>query len=442
MTSGSTGSAVRAESRGCPYLIIGNSAAATGGVSGIRELDRETPVTLIAREKEHTYSRPLIAYLLAGKVDESRMYYRPPDFHEKSGVRALLGLEVTRIDTQDHTVRTADGQTFAFEKLLIATGGKPVLPREIPGTDARGVFTFTTWEDARRIRSTIDEARVKRAVVVGGGLIGLKAVEALKTLGVETTVVELAERILSATFDQTASDLASAFLRKAGVEVRCRTTVSEIEVSKGSVTGVRLRDGSRLPVELLIFAIGVTPDAGLVKETDIAVDQGILTDDTMQTSVKGIYAAGDVVQTTDLLSGAKRSIPILPNAYRQGYVAGVNMAGKKLTFRGGISMNAVDICGLPTISVGVTDPGSDGYEILSTLDAQNSTYRKIVLKEDRIVGAIFVGQIDRAGIFTGLIKDRVNVSGLKDLLLGEEFGVLSLPKDYRKHVVSGQGIEV
>jgi len=442
MTSGSTGLPLRVESTGCPYLIIGNSAAATGGVSGLREVDRDKPVTLIARETEHVYSRPLISYLLAGKVDEKRMHCRPPDFFETNGVEALLGLEVTRIDTEARTVRTSDGRTFAFEKLLIATGGRPIVPREIPGTEARGVFTFTTWEDARRIRSYIDEGGVKRAVVVGGGLIGLKSVEALQALGVETSIVELAERILSATFDQTASELASTFLREAGVEVRCGTTVSEIETSEGRVTGVRLRDGSRRPAALLLFAIGVTPDLRLVKDTRIAADQGILTDDTMETSVKGIYAAGDVVQTTDLLGGAKRPIPILPNAYRQGHVAGVNMAGGRLTFKGGISMNAVDICGLPTISVGVTDPKSDGYEILSTLDARNSTYRKIVLKDDRIVGAIFIGQIDRAGIFTGLIRDKVNVSALKDLLLAEDFGVLSLPKDYRKHVVSGQGIEV
>ena len=273
-------------------------------------------------------------------------------------------------------------------------------------------------------------------------LIGLKSVEALKSLGIETTVVELADRILSSTFDQTASNLASAFLKKAGVEVRCGTTVSAIETSDNRVTGVRLRDGSRRGADLLIFAIGVAPDTRLARDSGIAVELGILTDDAMQTSVKGIYAAGDVVQTTDLLSGAKRPIPILPNACRQGYVAGVNMTGKKLAFHGGIAMNAVDICGLPTISVGITDPGTEGYEIKSKVDAEGGTYRKIVLKDNRVVGAIFVGQIDRAGIFTGLIKDKVDVSALKDLLLGEEFGVLSLPAEYRKHVVSGQGIEV
>jgi len=426
----------------CPYLIIGNSAAAMGAVAGIREFDRDKPVTLIARESEHTYSRPLISYLLAGKVDEKRMHYRPADFYAGNGVHALLGLEVTRIDPQSRSVTASDGRTFTFEKLLIATGGRPIVPKDLPGVDARGVFTFTTWQDARSIRAYIDETGVKKAVVVGGGLIGLKSVEALKTLGIETTVVELADRILSATFDQTASDLASAFLKKSGVEVRCGTTVSEIETSENRVTGVRLRDGSRRSAQLLLFAIGVAPDTRIARDAHLAVEQGILTDDTMQTSVKGIYAAGDVVQTADLLSGATRPIPILPNAYRQGYVAGVNMTGKKLIFRGGIAMNAVDICGLPTISVGITDPRTEGYEIKSQVDADAGTYRKIVLRDNRIVGAIFVGQIDRAGIFTGLIKDKVDVSALKDLLLGEEFGVLSLPAEYRKHVVSGQGIEV
>ena len=425
-----------------PFLIIGNSAAAVGAVAGIRKRDRDTPITLIAREAEHTYSRPLISYLLAGKVDEERMLYRGRDFYEKNGVDAVLGVEVTRIDAESRTVETDDGRTFPFGKLLIATGGAPVVPEDLPGTDARGVFTFTTWEDARRIKSHIETTDVKQAVVVGGGLIGLKAVEALVELGIRTTVVELADRILSATFDLTASEVALDFLKGKGVEVHCRTTVSEVRGHEGRLAGVLLRDGTELPCELLIFAIGVVPDTRLARGAGIACGRGIVTDDGMQTSIEGIYAAGDVVETRDLLTGARRPMPILPNAYRQGFIAGANMVGGKLTSRGGLSMNAVDLCGLPTISVGITSPEGEEYEILSSLDDESGSYRKLVLRDNRIVGAIFVGRIDRAGIFTGLIREKVDVSGFKELLLSQDFGLISLPNEYRKHVVSGMGIEV
>ncbi len=304
-----------------------------------------------------------------------------------------------------------------------------------------GVFTFTTWEDARCIRRYIEEHGVKKAVVVGGGLIGLKSVEALVKLGIQTTVVELADRILSATFDQAASDLAKKSLENAGVTVLCGTTLSAIEGDERAA-GVVLREGDSLACDLVIFAIGVIPDMSIAEDAGISTDRGILVDPAMETSVPNVYAAGDVAEAVDMLSGKTRPIPILPNAYRQGVVAGANMAGGSASFSGGLAMNALDICGLATISVGVTSPEDDSYEIISALDEENSDYKKFVLKDNRLVGAIFIGQIDRAGIATGLIKSQIDISGVKDHLLDQDFGIISLPEEYRKHVVSGLGIEV
>ncbi len=426
----------------CAYLIIGNSAAAMGGVAGIRESDPRTAIHIVTREPHHTYSRPLISYLLGGKVDESKMLYRPCDFYEESDVVAWLGVEVRSVNPELRRVETSEGYSLAFDKLLIATGGRPIMPRDVEGTEARGVFTLATWDDAREIRQFIEKFPVEKALVVGGGLIGLKSVEALVGLGIGTTVVELTDRILSATFDRTASDLARSALAARGVEVMCGTTVSRVEQKDGRVAGAVLRDGTGLSFDMVIFAIGVTPNKGLVEGTSVETDRGILVDDRMETSVEGIYAAGDVTQAAELLSGEKRTIAIFPNAYRQGYVAGSNMAGRARRYGGSLAMNAVDVCGLPTISVGATDPVGEGYEVLSELDDEGPVYKKIVLRDDRIVGAIFVGDIDRAGIITGLIKEKVNVSGFKELLLTDEFGLISLPSEYRKHVVSGAGIEV
>jgi len=423
-------------------VIIGNSAAAVGCIAGIRKSDSTTPITLIARECEHTYARPLISYLLAGKVDERGMDYRDRGFYERNGVETILGVAVTLIDETERYVETDDGRRIAFGKLLIATGGKPVIPAGLPGTDAKGVFTFTTWEDARRIMAHIGEATVQHAVVIGGGLIGLKAVEALVELGIKTTVVELADRILSTTFDRTASDMALRFLEKRGVHVHCSTTVSDVTCVDGRVVSAKLENGKELVCDLLIYAIGVVPDVSVAAGTGIATDRGILTDAHMQTSVPGIYAAGDVVQGIDLLTGESRTIPILPNATRQGVVAGVNMAGGEMTYAGGIAMNAVDIAGLPTISVGITSSERADDEVLATSDESAGTYKKLVLRDNRIVGAIFVGDIDRAGIVTGLIKGKVDVSAFKELLLSRDFGIISLPLEYRKHIVSGVGIEV
>ena len=425
-----------------PYVIIGNSAAAIGCVAGIREADRESPITIIASEPHHTYSRPLVSYLLGGKVDDENMLYRPMGFYAENNVTPILGVEVKSLDTDARTLETSTGETITFDKLLVATGGTPIVPRDVEGLDAEGVFTFTTWDDAKRIREFIGANSVTEAVIVGGGLIGLKSVEALVALGIRTTVVELADRILSATFDRVASDLATKKLLDAGVKVLCETTVSRIEQEQGKVCRVVLRDETELACRLLIFAIGVIPNTSLVAGTPIDVDRGILVDASMQTNIAGIYAAGDVAQASDLLTGKRRCIAILPNAYRQGLVAGCNMAGGTRTYEGGLAMNAVDICGLPTISVGITEPEGDDCEVLTRLDTEAPGYKKIVLRDNRIIGFVFIGGIDRAGIITGLIKSRIDVSSFKDLLLTDEFGLISLPSEYRKHIVSGMGIEV
>ncbi len=424
------------------YLIVGNSVAAVAAVEAIRAEDRDGAITLIAKEPRHTYSRPLITYLLGGKVGEKQMRYRSEGWYEQMGVTPMLGVEVTRVDPQARTVATGDGRTIGFERLLIAVGGRPIVPADVQGVGARGVFTFTTWDDAEAIGAFIDEHDIDSAVVVGGGLIGLKSVEALIARDVRTTVVELAGRMLSATFDDTASKLAQRRLADSGVQVRCRTTVASIITRAERVAGARLTDGSEVECGLVIFAIGVLPDTAIVGGTGIEVDRGIIVDDRMHTSAEGIYAAGDVAQARELIGGEKRCIAIFPNAFRQGSVAGRNMAGGDEHFDGGLVMNAVTVVDLPTISVGVTEPPDEGCEQLVDLDEASFTYRKVVLRGNRIVGAVFVNDIDRAGIITGLIRRRLDVSDIKHMLLTEEFGLISLPAEYRKHIVSGQGIEV
>lgn len=424
-----------------PYLIIGNSIAAFGCVQGIRAVDPEAQITLMANEPDEAYSRPLITYLLADKVNENRMRMPLPDTVAPEGIQSLLGVKAVRVDTDLRAIETAGGQTYPFEKLLIACGGKPIRPRGVTGLEADGVFTCTTIGDARRIKDYVTRNHAHKALVIGGGLIGLKSVEALLALEIQTTLVELADRILSASFDETASQMARTALEKAGVRVLTGTTVSQVGHNRGRVTTALLREGTSIDCDMVILAIGVTPDIALVADSAIETDRGILVDEHMQTSMAGIYAAGDVAQATDLLHGIKRTIPILPMARRQGVIAGRNMAGDDRLYQGGMAMNAVDLCGVATISMGITAPAEEDCEILTTGDG-HETYKKIVLRNNRIIGAIFVGRIDRAGITTGLIQRQVDVSGFKHLLLTDDFGLISLPAEYRKHMVTSTRVSL
>lgn len=423
------------------YLVIGNSTAAVGAVEGIRLQDPDAPILLLSAERRHTYSRPLISYLLAGEVEEEGMYYRGPDFYERHKVEARPGCEVTRIDDKEKKAVTSGGAEITFNRVLIAVGGKPFVP-EIPGRDAEGVFTFTSWDDAEAIDGFMKKAEVKRTVVIGGGLIGIKAAEALHARGVEVLIVELAGRILPLALDEEASGMAERSIYDAGVRLECGTTVENILSEKGRVSGVRLKSGRRVECGMVVVAIGVVPNTDIVKNTDIETGRGIMIDEHCRTSVDGIYAAGDVSQWMDTLSGRPRPIPIFPNACRQGRVAGMNMAGGEAKLSRLFGMNSVEVFGLPTISVGLAAAEGDEFEVLASRNGGGNSYKRLVLRDNRIVGALFAGDIDRAGIITGLIRDGIDVSGVKDLLLTDQFGLISLPAEYRKHVVKGEGIVV
>ena len=419
------------------YVIVGNSASAVAAIEGIREYDKRGKIKVISDEPYFNYSRPLISYLLGKKVTVEKMAYREKKFYNTSRVDLILDNRATKLDLKKKYVILADGQKVPFDKLLITTGGAPVIP-EIKGRNLNGVFTFTKLTDVRRIEKYIKANKIKEAVVLGGGLIGLKATEALIELKIKVTIVELTDRILSATFDKKASGVIEARLEKIGCKLIANNTITEIKGKNRKVKEIVLKDKKVITADLVIVAIGVVPNIELTKNTPIKTNKGILVNDYMQTSVKDIYAAGDCCEAKDLLLEMNRPIAIWPVAVRQGKIAGYNMAGIKKEYQGNFAMNSVELCGVPTVSVGKSFTENESYQVLDYFDPEKSVYRKIVLKKERIIGAIFVGDIERAGIYTGLIKDKVDVSDFKENLLKEDFGFISLPREYRKHLVTGE----
>ncbi len=417
------------------YVIIGNSAAAIGGVEGIRRHDRDGEIILMAKEPYATYSRPLISYFLAGKVTTRQMAYRPSSFYKDWKVTPLLGKEVVTIDTEKKLAVLDDGEEVAYDRLLIATGGVPFVP-SIEGREAKGVSTFTTWDDAKRLRRMAKG--LKEVVILGGGLIGVKAMEGLQSHGVKITIVELMDRILGLVLDATAAGILERKLKDGGVRLVKGTTIRKIVSGEGDkVTGVVLENGEELRADHVIIAIGVRPNLSLVADTPIKVNRGILVDETMRTSVADVFAAGDVAEAMDLLSGEKRVIPILPTAYRQGKTAGEAMAGRDTSYLGGIVMNSVEVGGIPAISAGIMNPPSEeGFEVKRYLDRKKGIYRKMVIKDNRLVGFILIGAIDRAGVYTGLIREKIDVSPFKNRLLDLDFGYIDFPKDLRTYKLS------
>ncbi len=414
------------------YVIIGNSAAGIGAVEGIRSVDKKGTIAVISDEPYHTYSRPLISYYLGGKVEQHNMYYRPKTFYKDYSVEPMFGIPVTSIDPTAKTVTVGigKGKKIKYRRLLIATGGRPFIP-PINNLEGAGVFTFTKWDDAKALLKATRQAET--AIVIGGGLIGLKAAEGLLNIGVRVTVVELADRVLSTILDEKGSKMFGEHLKSLGVALITGDTATGIlRDAKGDVTGIVLKSGREVEGKLVVVAIGVVPNTTLTEGTKIKKERGILVDEHLMTSVNDIYAAGDCVETVDVLRKTRRPQPIWPNAYEQGRMAGLNMAGRPTEYAGSFGMNSIEVSGLPTITVGMYDAAGPAYEILQKSDAGARTYKKVILDNDRVVGAVFVGDIDRAGIVTGLIKDRVNVKAFKHDLISDNFGYAIFPEALRK----------
>jgi NAD(P)H-nitrite reductase large subunit len=420
------------------YVIVGNSVAAVGAIRAIRALDQLGNITVISREKHNAYGRPLISYLLGGLIKEKRMSYLPEDFYSQNRINLLLNSEVTAVDSAAKKVILAAGDTIPYDKLLLATGGDPFIPPIEGMADKDRIFTFTTWDDAAKLKVISQD--ISRAVVIGGGLIGLKAAEGLNLLNKSVTVIELADRVLSSAFDRPAGKIVARKMKANGIDVINEDTVIRIEGEGADISGVTLKSGDFVPCDTVIVAIGVRPAAGFLKGSGVEVNRGIVVDNSMATSVPNVYAAGDVAEASDFFSDQKNPMPIWPDAYIQGDIAGTAMAGGNKEYEGGLAMNSIEFFKVSTISMGVTNPKNpDEFEIHAFQDIQNYQYRKIVLQNDRLVGAVLVGSVDRAGIFSGLIREKVNMAPFKESLLLPEFGFVNLSKEIRNQLFAPQG---
>ncbi|MCW4034502.1 MAG: FAD-dependent oxidoreductase [Candidatus Bathyarchaeota archaeon] len=417
------------------YVIIGGSAGGIGAVEAIREVDPAGELVVISDEKVPQYSRPMISEYVSREATLDTMKYRADQFWKDNNVQALTGHVATKIDFAKKMVELDGKQTISYDKLLIATGGKPFVPR-MEGSDKSGVFTFTELSSAEGIEAKVEQS--KSAVVIGGGLIGVSAAEALVKRGIKVTLVELKDKILNLILDETASDIAEKVLTDDGVTVITGQSVQKIlgkQDKPDTVGGVVMTDGTQISCDLVVVAIGVIPRTDLVKDSAVKVNRGIVVDRHMQTSVADVYACGDVAEAHDFLINGNRLLPLWPLAHLGGRVAGYNMAGKQTEYEGGTVMSSLKYFDLPVITVGTVNPQNiSDYEVLVEYKPEKTVYKKILLKDGKIEGFIFLGDLEKAGIFFRLLKNSVDVTEIKDMLLSEDFGIVALPEQLRQEM--------
>jgi NAD(P)H-nitrite reductase large subunit len=408
------------------YLIIGNSAGGIGAAEAIREVDTKGTLTIVSDEPYPAYSRPLISDYLAGKRSIDKLNYRPFDFYEHNHISTIFGDRVTQIDLKNNQVTLYSGQKLGYEKMLLSTGGIPIVP-PMEGREAKGVFTFTTLGDARAIDDFLRQKPDTKVVVIGGGLIGVSVTEALLKRHAKVTIIEMKDRILNVILDNKTSNVEDRVVRDAGAEIITGHTVGKINSNiHGEVYSVTLDNGEVIECSMVIVAIGVRPRLDIVTGTDIKINRGIVVDNHMETSVPNVYACGDVAEAYDFIYREKRLTPVWPNAYLGGRTAGFNMAGKTAEYPGGTNINSMKYFGAYIVSAGMIVPPDNTYEEI--IADHEDIYKKLILKDGLITGMVFSGDVDRAGIIYNLMKDKINVDSFKKNLVTDDVGLLSLPE--------------
>jgi len=393
------------------YVIVGNGAAGNAAAQAIRRRDPASDVTIISDEARKAYYRPLIPLLIDQERPPESLYRE--EMHLAPKVNVLLGRRVTRVDTVTRNILLDSGQVIPYDRLLLATGASPARP-PITGLDGPGVFFLRTWDDALAIRQAAAQAR--RAAIVGGGRIGMKCAFALRHLGLQVTVVEMLDRVVPLQFDAVAGEIFNQAVRSQGIDLVLGQSAHEVVRQRGQVVGLVLANGQCLEADLVVVAVGVRPNIDLAQQAGIKVQRGIVVDKYLCTSAPDVYAAGDVVEIIDLATGQKVVSGIWTNAAEMGRIAGENMAGGQAEYEGGFAvLNALELADIPVISIGLLEPPpGDGYRVFAW--RRGDTYRKLVFKGNILVGALLVGDILGAGVFTALIKRRADLKGMADVL--------------------------
>jgi len=402
------------------YVIIGGSAAGVSAIEAIRSLDHSSQIELFTDEKLPLYSRVLLTYYIAGAISKEELHFRPLEFFMENNVTPHLGERVKAVSPDSKSIETEDGKGHSFDKLLIATGSSPKT-LDIPGVDMEGVCGLRNVEHAQKIISRSD--KTDTACILGGGLIGLRDGYALAARGLKVKMIVKSSRVLSQMLDEESSAMVQERLQEHGIEIRTGRDAVEI-LGKGSVEGIMLDNGEKIDCQMVIVGKGVDPNVGLVSSTGIEVKEGIVADENMRTSVPDIYVAGDVAETVDISRGGTSVNAIWPCAFEQGRIAGLNMAGQQARYVGSFRMNSLDIYGLPAISMGVTRSDGDGLQEVTR--RTRDTYRKLVLEDGRIVGAVLVGSIQKAGFLSTLLRKKVDVSDYVAFLMSDRFNVADL----------------
>jgi len=394
------------------HVIIGCGTAALAALKQMRKKNAEDDIKLVTMEPHLPYSPTSLPYLISGKIKESEISMVMEDFFDRMKAVWIRGKRVERLDAEKREILYDSHERESYDSLLIATGSEPLFP-SIPGLNNEQVLQLRTLDHARELMARMKGSQT--AIILGAGLIGMHVAECLAEHGIRVQVVEMLPHILPAYFDRDASGMIQRVLEKHGVTFFTGRRATEVAWKKRSVE-VLLENGERLRADLLLVATGVKPRTSFLNGSGIKINDGILVDSEMRTSLQHIFAAGDVASAKSFLTGEHGLNPILPNAAEQGKIAGSNMIGEKKEYEGWLPMNTFNFFGHRAVSVGKSAPAEGDEVVLQEGDGAQA-YKKIICRDDRLLGATFLGTDVDAGVFQYLIRKRVEIGSYKERLI-------------------------
>ena len=410
------------------YVIIGNGIAAVGCIEGIRQIDKNSPITVVSEEQYPVYGRPLISYYLEKKTTLDKMNYRKPDFYSSNGCRVLYEKKAVKIDKDEKNILLDDRTVLPYTSVCVATGSAPFIP-PIKGLETvQNKFSFMTLNDTLSLEKVL--TKDSKVLIVGAGLIGLKCAEGISGRVGSITVCDLATRVLSSILDEECAALMQARLEENGIKFMLGDTATEFNGNNAT-----MKSGATVEFDILVMAVGVRANTTLIGELGGEVNRGILVNEQMQTSLSDVYAAGDCTEGMDISLGDRRVLAILPNAYMQGHTAGVNMAGGNEVFDKAIPMNSIGFFGLHAITAGTyfgVDKGGEMYE-----EKGNGTLKRLFTKDGVLTGFILIGQVERAGIYTSLIREKVPLDTINFDILKKNPTLFAYSQNQRRKMLGG-----
>jgi nitrite reductase (NADH) large subunit len=393
-------------------IILGNGVAGTMTARTLRELDSSAEIMIISQERYPYYPRPNLIDFLAGDLPLERIFAFPADWAAKQRIEIQLGKEVTGLNPARMAVEVDRKEWVQGDKIVLATGASPLLPG-IPGIDRKGVFSLRTLDDALSLLEFL--ARGPEVVILGGGLLGLEIGRAILNRGLkQVTVVEYFNRLLPRQLDEIGARLLQSQLEKMGLRFLLGKEAVEIS-GQETVSQVKFKDGSSLSAGAVVIASGIKPRLELASTAGLAVNRGVLVDDYLQTSQPGIYAAGDVSEHRGRIYG------LIPAAFDQARVVAYNLAGQIRKYEGTVPANTLKVAGIFLTSAGQILPEGEGFEVLTRLDEEHGLYKKLVLKDGQLVGAIWLGSKKGSVEITRLVQARKNPGPYKSDLLADDF---------------------